>query len=581
MKITYIHIELRGEYKMKETLYLKDELAILNYSTGYAHTGDQLLKSSTFSNYVLNYMDYLKVNNEELYFYALNGKTPREATFEILKVLRMLRIFKVDEVESGYLNNKAKLLEFVEEMYNYWKKHQRFSVISIGTNNTLQDFTFVGADSNFNNLILALYRNIEEQIMGRRNRVYRQMQAGTNASISVRRLVNNKLSAKYEKLKNIEMIESVMLRTPMILHPKSNKRTGMFSETDVNPIEAFTGNKDEWYCYPCKIGTLLAFIYFHRDFISSAVSLANLFELANIDECRKKPDLIVLFGNEDGKDQTTFHYDEEEDVWVGCVSYHERIEYFGYLKKMSLTLHNVRKMQKGWLPIHGAFVNITLKSGKRKGIMLMGDSGAGKSESIEALKLAGKDVIKDIEIVFDDMGTIHLEDGIPYGQGTEIGAFIRLDDLDPGTPYRDMDRSIFMNPESSNNARVITPAAPYDIVATNHRIDLFAYANNYDSDLGLHRFEVLQDAKDTCKEGKRMAKGTTQEVGISTTYFANPFGPMQQQEICEPLIDQMFEALRDSGVFVGEIYTHLGLDKENRDGINHAARELLAFIEKD
>ena len=106
-------------------------------------------------------------------------------------------------------------------------------------------------------------------------------------------------------------------------------------------------------------------------------------------------------------------------------------------------------------------------------------------------------------------------------------------DRDPGTPYRDMDRSIFMNPESSNNARVITPAAPYEIVAMNHRIDLFAYANNYDDKLGLHRFDTLEDAKATCKEGKRMAKGTTQEVGISTTYFANPFGPMQQQEVCE------------------------------------------------
>jgi hypothetical protein len=56
---------------------------------------------------------------------------------------------------------------------------------------------------------------------------------------------------------------------------------------------------------------------------------------------------------------------------------------------------------------------------------------------------------------------------------------------------------------------------------------------------------------------------------------------MQQQEVCEPLIDQMFVALRDSGCFVGEIYTHLGLDKENRDGINIAAKELLDFIEKD
>ena len=566
---------------MKEKLYLTKELAILNYSAGYAHTPDQLLNSSTFSNFVHNYLDYLKETYDDLYFYALNGKTAREATFEILKLFRLLRVFKTEEIESDYLHDKAKLLEFVEMMYDFWKKHQRFSVVSVGQGNALQDMSFVNADSNFHTLIIGAYRHIEERIMGRKNRVYRQLQAGTNAAVAVKKIHNTKLSEKYDALKDIEFIQSVMLRTPMILHPKSNKRTGMFTEVEENPIHDFTGNGDEWFCFPCKVVTLLAFIYFHRDFMASAVSLANLFELANEDECLKKPDLICLFGNQDNKEQTTFHYDAEDDVWIGCVSYHERIEYFGYLKKMTLTLHNVRKMQKGWLPIHGAFVNITLKSGKRKGIMLMGDSGAGKSESIEALKIAGADVIKDIEVVFDDMGTIHLEDGVPYGQGTEIGAFIRLDDLDPGTPYRDMDRSIFMNPESSNNARVITPAAPYEIVAMNHKIDLFAYANNYDDKLGMHRFEDLEDAKATCKEGKRMAKGTTQEVGISTTYFANPFGPMQQQEICEPLIDQMFTALRDNGVFVGEIYTHLGLNKENREGINIAAKQLLEFIEKD
>ena len=565
---------------MKETLYLNKELAILNYSAGYARNPEQLLKSSTFSNYVHNYIDYLKEADEDLYYYVINGKTARESTVELIKLFRMLRIFKIDEIESPYLHDKGRLLELIEEMYNFWKRHQRFSVIHSGSGNALQDLSFVQADSNFNNLILAVYRSLEEEIMGRKNRVYRQMQAGTNAAISVQNL-NVKLSDTYAALKDIPFITSVMLRTPMILHPKSNKRTGMFTETENNPIHEFSGDKDTWFCYPCKIGSLLAFVYFHRDFISSAVSLGNLFELATVDECRKKPDLICLFGNEDGKDQTTFHYDKEEDIWIGCVSYNERIEYFGYLKKMSLTLHNVRKMQHGWLPIHGAFVNITLKNGKRKGIMLMGDSGAGKSESIEALKIAGKDVIKDIEVVFDDMGTIHLEDGIPYGQGTEIGGFIRLDDLDPGTPYRDMDRSIFMNPESSNNARVITPAAPYEIVAMNHRIDLFAYANNYDDKLGLHRFDNIEDAKATCVEGKRMAKGTTQEVGISTTYFANPFGPMQQQEVCDPLIDKMFKALRDNGVFVGEIYTHLGLSKENRDGINLAAKQLLEFIEKD
>lgn len=565
---------------MKETLYLKRDLAIINFAAEYANSEEQLLKSATFSNFVHYYIDYLKEANEELYYYVVAGHTAREATVEILRLFRMMRVFKMDEIESIYLNDKGRLLEFIEEMYNFWKRHQRFSVLKAGGTAQLQQSNFVQADSNFNKLIRNIYRSISETLMERNNRVYRQLQAGTNAALLLAN-VNVKLSDKYAALKNIDMVTSVMLRTPMILHPRSNKRTGMFTETDVNPITYFKGSSDDFFCYPIKIGTLTCLVYFHRDFISSACSMGNLFELATVEELRKKPDMIVLFGNEDGKDATDFYYDEEEDLWVGCLSHNEKIEYFGYMKKMCLTLHNLVQMRRGWLPIHGAFVNITLKNGKRKGIMLMGDSGAGKSESIEALKNVGKDVIKNIEVVFDDMGTIHIEDGVPYGQGTEIGAFIRLDDLDPGTPYRDMDRSIFMNPESSNNARVITPAAPYEVIAMNHKIDLFAYANNYDDKLGLARFETLEKAKETCVEGKRMAKGTTQEVGISTTYFANPFGPMQQQDVCDPLIDQVFKALRDNGVFVGEIYTHLGLSKENRDGINLAAQQLLEFIEKD
>ena len=564
---------------MKENLYLNGGLAIINYNAAYPRTEKDLLSSADFANFLRNFIDYAKEELEDIYTYILNGKTPREATFEMTKLLRQTIVLELDEIDSCYLNDKEKLLDFIEELYDFWKNHQRFSIVNAGKGMAIQESSFVAADSAFNSLIRSLYRTVEEKVLGRKNSVYRQMQAGTNAAIAIRENVT-KLSDTYEALKDIPFIDSIMLRTPMILHPKSYKRSVMFTERDTNPISEFTGNRHEWFCYPAKIGSLLAFIYFHRDFISSAVSLGNLFELANEDECRQKPDLICLFGNEDGKDQTTFYYDKAEDIWVGCVSYNERIEYFGYIKKMSLTLHNLAQMAKGWLPIHGAFVNITLKSGKRKGIMLMGDSGAGKSESIEALKALGHDKIKDIEVVFDDMGTIHIEHGIPYGQGTEIGAFIRLDDLDPGTPYRDMDRSIFMNPES-NNARVITPAAPYDIVATNHKIDLFAYANNYDDKLGLHQFEKLEDAKATCTEGKRMALGTTQEVGISTTYFANPFGPMQKQDICGPLIDEVFQCLRDNNVFIGEIYTHLGFSKENREGLQIAAEQLLEFIEKE
>ena len=56
---------------------------------------------------------------------------------------------------------------------------------------------------------------------------------------------------------------------------------------------------------------------------------------------------MLLFGNDDGNDDTNFYYDEANDIWVGCISDNPRIEYFGYLKKMCLTLHNLAQMKKG------------------------------------------------------------------------------------------------------------------------------------------------------------------------------------------------------------------------------------------
>ena len=56
---------------------------------------------------------------------------------------------------------------------------------------------------------------------------------------------------------------------------------------------------------------------------------------------------------------------------------------------------------------------------------------------------------------------------------------------------------------------------------------------------------------------------------------------MQKQEVCEPIIDEVFTALKKNGTYLGEIYTHLGFDKENRDGINDAANQLLSFITEE
>lgn len=40
------------------------------------------------------------------------------------------------------------------------------------------------------------------------------------------------------------------------------------------------------------------------------------------------------------------------------------------------------------------------------------------------------------------MGTLKLASKAPLAYGTEIGAFVRLDDLDIGYAYKEIDRSI-------------------------------------------------------------------------------------------------------------------------------------------
>lgn len=564
---------------MKEKIYLTDDMVILNFDLAYPESRSGLLKSKEFHAFIAHYVEYLKKNDSKLYHWAVRDMTDKQAVESLCKFGRELLVFSAEEVDMPYIQDREMALEFIENCYDFWKGHARYS-ITTDRRRDAESTAFVTSDSQHNQLILSTFRRVEQTVMGRSNKVYRQQPAGTNASLALYRNDTFVFDSSYDVLRKVMFIDSVMLRTPMILYTKSNKREWPFEKVDENPIDTFSGNREEFFCFPAKVGDLTIFIYFHRDFMASGVACANLFELATKKEASKKPDCILLFGNPDGKDQCSFYFDEENDLWVGSVSYSDKISYFGYMKKSVLTLHNVAMMQRGWLPIHGAFVNIALKNGKSKGICLMGDSGAGKSETIEALKSVGDDKIKNIEVVFDDMGTFHIKDGKVYAKGSEIGAFVRLDDLDPATPYRDMNRSVFFNPDKAN-ARVITPAAPYSVITESHPVDLFAYANNYDDGVGLRRVDDIEEAKGIFIEGKRMAKGTTQEVGISTTYFANPFGPMQEQEMCGKIIDKVFDCLRENQVFIGEVFTHLGCAPEDRGGIVKGAEDLLHFIEEN
>ena len=64
---------------------------------------------------------------------------------------------------------------------------------------------------------------------------------------------------------------------------------------------------------------------------------------------------------------------------------------------------------------------------------------------------------------------------------------------------------------------------------------------------------------------------------MSTTFFANPFGPVQEEEKTKPIIDKIFNKLFNNDVYVGEVYTHLGNDK-SKEALHESARELLDVL---
>jgi len=563
--------------------------AMLNFSVKYCDNRQKLLNSYGFRKVLDSFIQVLKKDNVIVYnYYIKYFDSDDDFALSLIEIFKFLtvcteeEILKVKKKYSILFENKDNFVELIELLYSYWRRLERISIVR---NRTLgegfQDVGFIAANAQFNGLILATYRRVEETIMGYKHRVYRQLVAGANAGLTLNDIAWN-CPVEYMGLAAVPFISSVVFQPPLITYTKKNTRDGIFQEHTTNPIANIVMNDDDWFVYPAWVGSMLTFVYFHKDFIDHGLGLSNLFELADVNEyIGKKPDMIYVFGYPDGiEEKRTFYYkDHKNDILIGYANYTDEIDYFGYMKKMLLTLHNVKQMEKERLPIHGAMVNIALINGKEANIIIMGDSGAGKSESLEAFRNLNEKYIRHMRIIFDDMGYLDIDDkGEVKGYGTEIGAFVRVDDLDAAYAYQQLDRGIYSNPDKVN-ARVTIPVSTYEVISKGYKVDYILYANNYtESDKKINFFEDLDQAIQVFEEGARKAKGTTTEKGLVKSYFANPFGPVQERETAEKLVRRYFKKMKDNQVKIGEIYTSLAIDGKTKEGPKQAAEELFSLI---
>jgi hypothetical protein len=279
---------------------------------------------------------------------------------------------------------------------------------------------------------------------------------------------------------------------------------------------------------------------------------------------------------------TVFYDDAANGLLSAAVPNRDEFGYFGYLKKMVLTLHNIKMLRMGRLPFHGAMVHIALRGGKSLTVLIFGDTGAGKSETLEAFRTMGEDRIAEMVTIADDMGSLEIGgDGGIRGYGTEVGAFVRLDDLQPGYAFGQLDRTIIMNPNQVN-ARVILPVTTYENVIRGYRPDMVLYANNYeevDADHPLiERLPSPDAALSVWRDGAAMSKGTTTATGLVHTYFVNIFGATQYRSEHDAIATRYFEEFYRQGIFVGQFRTRLGIPGWERKGPEEAARALLATL---
>jgi energy-coupling factor transporter ATP-binding protein EcfA2 len=583
---------MNKEMPMIDAFSVSHANAILNFTKEYCSGKSELLSSSSLRKVVAIHISYIKRKGKPLYAsLSAIAKNDQALEDDIITILKMLLVLDVQMIKSShshlakYLESTLDLVNFVETLFAYWRSLERYALIytAQGAADMQSDY-FVKAHNEFKEIVLDTHKIIIQKLTEQPTQVFRQVIAGVNAGVVLSRTPLEYATGTYAILRDIPIIQSIYLMPPFITYPQRNTRDGIFAETFEHPLADKSMDPTKFICFPAKVGKYLTLIYFHTDFMAMGITLANLFELASPEEVySRKPDLIYTYGVEDGKSGTSFYHDKETDIMMGYASYGSDIDYFGYMKKMLLTLHNVKGINGGGLPLHGAMAVITMENNVSKHVIIIGDSGAGKSETLEALRGLDNNGIRDISIIFDDMGIIYEENGRVRAYGTEIGAFVRLDDLDPGYAYKEIDRAVFMNPNRIN-ARVVIPVATYEEITRGYPVDLFLYANNYDNyENPADALELMHDAaksKQVFVDGARMAKGTTQEIGLVKSYFANPFGPVQRKEQTDKLIDKYFALLNSNKTQIGQLKTRLGVAGNEFSGPRDAALALLAYLNK-
>ncbi len=120
---------------VKKPFTIAREKVIFDYSTLYCSTPEELLKSELFREIVDRFIEKI-ASKESSLFAFIKDTLPllkrEEMTGYMINLFRLLSSHTSEEVISmnseytSILPEKEKLFEFIEELYNYWRRFERF-----------------------------------------------------------------------------------------------------------------------------------------------------------------------------------------------------------------------------------------------------------------------------------------------------------------------------------------------------------------------------------------------------------------------------------------------------------------------
>lgn len=300
-------------------------------------------------------------------------------------------------------------------------------------------------------------------------------------------------------LNDIMFIDGIQLHIPACIdmdeyHPQSITKAEQFIYRNLSI------NADDFFALSIQIGDCHGLVFLPKKYISILCACATLYQIC---PPTLHHDFFLLYGISSQANISQIYEDTCNELIIGLHSGNENGNHFQYIKDMISTLYSCYCLKKHDFPLHGSMLQLHFPQ-KTIGVLLIGAPDTGKSALCTSLlQICDKKNIPYSK-VFDDQGVLHNLDNDIYASGSEIGAFLHIDDLPQVTIYKQMSASVLLQ-EQQETTHVILPFTSIEEIRKFHKVDIIFYLDNTIKQINNSTLTNLQETFDMLLLGKHRA----------------------------------------------------------------------------